>query len=89
VPDFTYQGPGERVYPESRDSRGVNLGLVTPGDIRDLDEAPDGMWLPLSEDEELPDGQDGPPGDGPDGGEPEAPVPAGPAPAPPAAAPSA
>lgn len=44
MPDHTYSGPGDRVYPETRDARGQHLGMVEPGEIRDLDQAPDHLW---------------------------------------------
>ena len=44
MPDFTYSGPGARFYPEGRDAAGQNIGEVQPGDIRDLEQAPDGWW---------------------------------------------
>jgi hypothetical protein len=46
MPDFVYNGPGERFYPESRDSYGVRLGTVQPGDVARFDEAPDQWWRP-------------------------------------------
>jgi hypothetical protein len=48
MPDFTYAGPGGRIYPESRDSEGEMVGAVEPGDTRDLDEAIDQFWFPVA-----------------------------------------
>ena len=45
MPDFVYRGT-ERVYPETRDAFGVNLGTVKPGDILRFDQAPDQWWTP-------------------------------------------
>lgn len=44
VADFTYCGPGERTYPETRDAEGRNLGVARPGDIRPFTAAPDQFW---------------------------------------------
>jgi len=44
VADFTYCGPGERTYPETRDAEGRNLGVARPGDIRPFTVAPDQFW---------------------------------------------
>ena len=46
MPNFTFTGLTERVYPESRDAYGVPLGLVKPGDVLELDQAPDQFWTP-------------------------------------------
>jgi hypothetical protein len=47
MPNFVYVGPGgPRTYPESRDAYGVPLGLVKPGDVLELDQAPDQFWAP-------------------------------------------
>lgn len=62
MPDFTYTGGTERVYPETRDSYGVNLGLVKPGDVFRLDAAPDQFWAPY-EDGETGSEDEGPPAD--------------------------
>lgn len=37
--DFRYTLAYERTYHD--------LGLVKPGDVHDLDEAPDGNWVPV------------------------------------------
>jgi hypothetical protein len=44
VPEYVNTAPYPMAYPESKDAQGRNLGLVRPGDIRDLDEAPDRWW---------------------------------------------
>ena len=41
---FSFAGPYPMTYPEGKDSQNRNLGLVAPGDIRDLDEPPDRWW---------------------------------------------
>ena len=66
MPDFVYRGT-ERVYPETRDSFGVNVGLVKDGDVLRLDAAPDQFWAPYeggesgSEDEAPPAEPETPP----------------------------
>jgi len=35
------------MYPMLRDARDIPVGAVAPGDIRELDEAPDTSWTPL------------------------------------------
>jgi len=42
---YRFAGPGPYYFPASRDARGVPLGDVQPGDVRDLDEPPDGWWV--------------------------------------------
>jgi hypothetical protein len=44
MPDMTFHCTCALNYTEGRDSAGHHLGLVEPGDIRDLDEAPDQHW---------------------------------------------
>jgi hypothetical protein len=51
MPEFTYAGPGDRVYTESKDAHDRHLGLVVHGDIRELDEAPDHMWHPATDED--------------------------------------
>lgn len=41
---MTSHAPYPLNYTEGRDAQGHHLGLVNPGDIRDLDEAPDQHW---------------------------------------------
>jgi hypothetical protein len=74
---FQFSGPIPYQYPDSRDTTGIHLGEVSPGDVRDLDEAPDRWWVPAGEGE----------GDGPGelaGAPAGSPAPDGPQPAPPA-----
>lgn len=42
--DYTFGCTYPLAYTEGRDSAGHHLGLVQPGDIRDLDQAPDQHW---------------------------------------------
>jgi hypothetical protein len=44
MPDMTFHCTYALNYTEGRDSAGHHLGLVEPGDIRDLDRAPDQHW---------------------------------------------
>jgi hypothetical protein len=44
MPGYIFTGPYESVYPESRHADGSNVGTVEPGEIRDLNEAPDHLW---------------------------------------------
>ena len=44
MPSFTFSAPYALAYTEGRDAQGHHLGLVNPGDIRDLTEAPDQHW---------------------------------------------
>jgi hypothetical protein len=102
MPGYRFTWPTALTYPENRDAAGFPLGLVNPGDVRDLDEAPDHLWLPLSDEEEqqrlaglaaaetaTPAGAGaGEPDDSPGGGDPGTPPPAAPQPAPPAAVPT-
>jgi hypothetical protein len=88
MPEYEYHGPGERVYPETRDALGAHLGLVGPGDVRHLDEAPDQWWTPC---EGAGEGDDAgaAEGDAPDLPDDPEPAPGGPVPAPPAVIPGA
>ena len=54
MPLYRFAGPQPYYFPASRDSRGVPLGDVNPGDERDLDEPVGQWWVPA-------DGQDEPP----------------------------
>ena len=78
MPLYKFAGPISYYFPASRDARGVPLGDVQPGDVRDLDE-PVGQWWvpagdsPAAEPEPVPEPASEP-----------APVPDGPQPAPPA-----
>jgi hypothetical protein len=49
MPEFVFAGPYGTTYPETRDARGAHLGTVEPGDVRDLDAAPDQWWAPADE----------------------------------------
>ncbi len=74
MPLFEYAGPGPRVYPETRDAAGANLGEVRTGDRREFNAAPDQWWVPAGDagqDEDDPgDGSEDtgtdPEGDAPD-----------------------
>jgi hypothetical protein len=72
MPDFRYAGPGTRTYPETRDRYGVLVGTVEPGDVLELDEAPDQWWVPYvgGEDQSAPAGASG--GDAPESADPPA-----------------
>jgi hypothetical protein len=41
------------MYPHDRDARDLPLGLLSPGDVRELDEPLDQHWVPLEGNEEL------------------------------------
>ena len=60
MPDFVYRGT-ERVYPETRDSFGVNVGMVKDGDILRFDQAPDQYWAPYEGGETGTEGESGEP----------------------------
>jgi hypothetical protein len=49
MPPFRHTRETEWDYPATRDSRGVLLGTVRPGDVLDLPEAPDRFWLPCED----------------------------------------
>ena len=94
MPEYVSTAPYGLNYTEGRDLQGRNLGLVQPGDIRDLDEPPDQWWREATdEDRAAQDAGTDPAGgagndaadEGPDGGggAPETPEP-DPVPAPPA-----
>lgn len=53
MPEHFYTGPSSGHYPMGRDASGLLLGAVEPGDVRDLNEAPDPSWLPRAGNEEL------------------------------------
>jgi hypothetical protein len=44
MPEYTFDGPPGTTYPSSKDSAGVAVGTVEPGEIRDLDEPLDHWW---------------------------------------------
>lgn len=99
MPELIYTGLTPWYYPATRDAKGIPLGDVRPGDIRELDEAPDLRWRPVDQGR-VADGaagdseQDKPRGSGApvesDGGPPAlpAPGPPQPVPAPPAVIPA-
>lgn len=87
MPPFRFCAPSAYDYPASRDTKGVPLGTVQPGDVRDLDEAIDRWWAPSDGDEDRGQGyesQDSSEEGGAEDGEDAAPEPSGPQPAPPA-----
>jgi hypothetical protein len=43
MPEYTFTWPQPQIFPETRDAKDKPLGLVKPGDIRDLDQA-DHLW---------------------------------------------
>jgi len=51
MPEQIYIGLTTWYYPATRDARGFLLGEVEPDDIRDLDEAPDLKWRPVTGDD--------------------------------------
>ncbi len=80
MPPFVFRAPSPYDYPASRDARGVPLGTVQPGDVRNLDEAIDRWWVPVdgSEGHGQDESTEAAEGTAPD------PAPDGPVPAPPA-----
>ena len=73
MPEYVSTAPYGLNYTEGRDLQGRNLGLVQPGDIRDLDEPPDQWWREATdEDRAAQDAGDEPAGgagnDAADGG---------------------
>lgn len=46
MPQYRFAGPTAYDFPASRDARGIPLGTVEPGDVRDLDEPPGPWWVP-------------------------------------------
>jgi hypothetical protein len=61
MPPYRFAGPGPYDFPASRDTRGIPLGTVEPGDVRDLDEPIGPWWVPAS------DGQGAEPASSPPG----------------------
>ena len=51
MPEQIYTGLTDWYYPATRDARDIPLGTVEPDDIRDLDEAPDRMWRPVTDED--------------------------------------
>jgi hypothetical protein len=50
MPNFVHTRETEWYYPAIRDSYGVPLKVVGPGDVLDLTEPPDMFWLPYEGD---------------------------------------
>jgi hypothetical protein len=44
MPEYVFGAPYPMTFPENKDTAGMNLGLVEPGEIRDLDEPPGRWW---------------------------------------------
>ena len=65
MPEYVSTAPYGLNYTEGRDLQGRNLGLVQPGDIRDLDEPPDQWWREATDEDRA--AQDA--GDEPGGGD--------------------
>lgn len=51
MPLHVFTGPIPYQYPDSRDTSGIHLGEVEPGDVRDLDAPPDRWWVPVPADQ--------------------------------------
>jgi hypothetical protein len=91
MPSYRFVCPQAMAYTGLRDEHDVHLGQVNPGDVRDLNEAPDQWWVPAEgqdddrrEDKSGDDGSGTPEGSAPDlaaesEADPSAPVPAPPA----------
>ena len=80
MPQYRFAGPTAYDFPASRDAKGIPLGTVEPGGVRDLDEVPGPYWVPA-------DGDVGP--SSPSAAEPPASTPSTPGtPAPPAVPPA-
>lgn len=98
MPELIYTGSTPWYYPATRDARGILLSEVKPGDIRDLDEAPDRQWRPVTgedraraaalEAEEAADRAEAEPEAAEEQPAAPGPVAAGPVPAPPAVMPA-
>lgn len=60
MPSYEFAGPGQHVYPESRDANSRPLGTVDPGDRRLFDDGPpDHLWAEVTGGgEPAEDGQD-------------------------------
>ena len=46
---YRFAGPQPYYFPASRDSHGIPLGDVNPGDERDLDEPVGPWWVPADD----------------------------------------
>lgn len=84
MPRYRFAAPLAYQFPASRDARGIPLGTVEPGDVRDLDEPPGLWWVPADAIPAAEGAAGGGSGDGPV----PSPVPDGPQPAPPAVMPA-
>jgi hypothetical protein len=51
VPDMTFKCSQALEYTEARDAAGARLGLVVPGDIRDVVKAPDHHWYETTDED--------------------------------------
>jgi hypothetical protein len=49
MPDFVFQGASPGMYPMLRDSFGILVGTVEPGDLARFDAAPDADWQPYED----------------------------------------
>jgi len=54
MPDFEYIGASPGMYPMLRDSSGLPVGTVEPGDTAAFDVAPDADWVPCNGSEAQP-----------------------------------
>ena len=54
MPLYRFAGPTPYYFPASRDTRGVPLGDIQPGDERDLDEPVGQWWVPADGTEPAP-----------------------------------
>lgn len=65
MPRFVFDGPIAYQYPAIRDTSGIHLNEVEPGEVRDLDAAPDRWWVLVSDEAEPEPAADIPAPDGP------------------------
>ena len=49
MPDFEFRGASPGMYPMLRDSSGLPVGTVDPGDVAAFDAAPDADWVPAGD----------------------------------------
>jgi hypothetical protein len=63
MPPLRFTAPIPYDYPASRDSYGVPLGTVKPGDVLDLPEPPDRWWTPYEDGSEEEAASPEPPGE--------------------------
>jgi hypothetical protein len=52
MPEYTFTWPQPQIFPETRDAKDKPLGLVKPGDIRDLDQA-DHLWRETTDEDRV------------------------------------